>query len=221
MSPWPEEKFKLKIPQSKSEWSLWGAVALILISKTAQYIFAHNKSQLSEAAQFFFLFISLIGWTLLLVTGTHAGRQLVKSDSTAKRGRIIIIGTRLLFLIQIASSSLLIYTMSYMTGLGTQMSREAREEMPKRLALPDWAPESRELLGKTYAQIMYIQDGILVDYVTATGAKEVYKPTDEDVVLRNNRVSALQGIRYEKLILVYWCVLFVVTSANLLRKRKA
>ncbi len=220
MSPWPEEKIKLRKPQNKYEWSLWVAVVLILISKTAQHIFVHNKSELSEAARFFFLFISLIGWTLLLVTGMRAGRQLVASDNTAKKGRIIIIVTGILFLWQIASTTLLIYTMSYMTGLGTQMSREADEEMPKTLALPDWAPESREHLSKTYAQIKYIQDGVIIDYVTATGAKEVYKPTEEDIQMRKGRVSSLQGIKYEKVLLAYWCVLFV-TSASLLRKKKA
>ncbi len=221
MSPWPEEKLKLRKPQNEYEWSLWIAVVLILISKTAQYIFVHTKSELPDAARFFFLFISLIGWTLLLVTGMRAGRRLVASDSTAKKGRIIIIVTGILFLWQIASTTLLIYTMSYMTGLGTQMSREAGEEMPKTLALPDWAPESREILSKSYAQIKYIQDGVIMDYVTATGAKEVYKPTEEDIRLRKGRVSALQGIKYDKILLAYWCVLFVVTSASLLRKKKA
>jgi len=220
LSPWPEEKLKFKKPQNKYEWSVWVAVVLILISQIAKYIFVHNKSQLPEV-QFFVLFISLIGWTLLLVIGMRAGVQLVRSDSTAKRGRIFIIAMGFLFLLQIASSTLHIYAMSYMTGLGTHMSREAGEDIPKTLALPDLAPESREQLGRSFAQIKYIQDGVIMDYVTATGVKEVYKPTDDDVQLRKGRVAMFQTIRYEKIIMAYWCVLFIVTSASLLRKKKA
>jgi hypothetical protein len=202
------------------EWSLWVAVVLILLSMIAKYIFVHSKS-LPPAVQFLVLFISLIGWTLLLVTGMRVGAQLLQADGTAKRGRIFIIAAGVLFLFQIGSSTLHIYAMSYMTGLGTQMSREAGVDIPKTLALPDWAPESRELLGRSLAQIKYIQDGVIMDYVTATGAKEVYKPTDEDVQMRKGRVATLQAIRYEKIILAYWCMLFMVTSATLLRKKKA
>ncbi len=219
MSPWPEEKIKLRKPQNKYEWSLWVAVVLILLSKITEYIFVHNKLQVTEA-QFLILLIGLIGWTLLLVGGMRAGVKLLKSDSTAKRGRIFIIATGILFLLQIGSSTLLIYTMSYMTGLGTQMSREAGIDIPKTLALPDLAPESREQLGKSFAQIKYIQDGIIMDYVTASGVKEVYKPTDEDILMRKGRVATFRAIRYEKIILAYWCVLFMVTSATLLRKKK-
>ncbi len=111
--------------------------------------------------------------------------------------------------------------MSYMTGLGTQMSREAGTDIPKTLALPDLSPESREVLGKSFAQIKYIQDGVIMNYVTATGAKEAYKPTDDDILMRKGRVETFKAIRYEKIILVYWCVLFMVTSATLLRKKKA
>jgi hypothetical protein len=201
------------------EWSLWVAVVLILLSMIAKYIFVHSKS-LPPAVQFLVLFISLIGWTLLLVTGMRVSAQLLQADGTAKRGRIFIIAAGVLFLFQIGSSTLHIYAMSYMTGLGTQMSREAGVDIPKTLALPDWAPESRELLGRSLAQIKYIQDGVIMDYVTATGAKEVYKPTDEDVQMRKGRVATLQAIRYEKIILAYWCVLFMATSATLLRKKK-
>lgn len=219
MSPWPEEKLKFRKPQNKYEWSLWIAVVLILISKIAKYIFVHYKLEL-PAVQYFVLFISLIGWTLLLVSGMRAGVHLLQSDSTAKRGRIFIIATGFLFLLQIGSSSLHIYAMSYMTGLGTQLSREAGMDIPKTLSLPDWAPESRELLGKSLAQIKYIQDGVIMDYVTETGAKEVYKPTDEDILMRKGRVAMLQAIRYEKIFLAYWCLLFLATSATLLRKKK-
>jgi hypothetical protein len=220
LSPWPEEKLKFRKPQNKYEWSLWVAAVLILISKISKYIFVHNKLQL-PAVQYLVFFISLTGWTLLLVTGMRAGVQLLRSDSTAKKGRIFIIATGFLFLFQIGSSSLSIYAMSYMTGLGTQMSREAGIDIPKTLALPDLAPESRERLGRSFAQIKYIQDGVIMDYATASGAKGIYKPTDEDILMRRGRVETFQAIRYEKIILAYWCVLFMVTSATLLRKKKA
>ncbi len=219
MSPWPEEKLKFRKPQNKYEWCLWVAAVLILISKISRYIFVHNKLQL-PVAQYFVVFTGLTGWTLLLVTGMRAGVQLLRSDSMAKKGRIFIIVTGFLFLLQIGSSTLSIYAMSYMTGLGTQMSQEAGIDMPKTLALPDLAPESRETLGKSFAQIKYIQDGVIMDYVTATGAKETYKPTDEDIEMRKGRVATFQAIRYEKIILAYWCVLFVITSATLLRKKQ-
>jgi hypothetical protein len=220
LSPWPEEKIKFRKPQNMYEWSVWSAGVLIAFSMIAKYIFVHSKSQLSTI-QLLVLLISLIGWTLMLVTVMRAGVRLLRSNTTVKRGRIFIIAAGCLFLLQIGGSTLRIYAMSYMTGLSTQLSQEVGMDIPKTLALPDLAPESRELLGRSYAQIKYIQDGAIIDYVTATGAKEVYKPTDEDVLLRNNRVLALQGIRYEKLILAYWCVLFIITSANLLRKKKA
>ncbi len=220
MSPWPDEKLKFRKPQNKYEWSFWVAAVLILISSIAKYIFVHYKLELT-AVQYFVLFISLIGWTLLLVTSMRAGIRLLRSDSTVKRGRIFIIATGFLFLLQIGSSTLYLYAMSYMTGIGTQMSREAGMDIPKTLALPDLAPESREQLGRSFAQIKYIQDGIIMDYVTSTGAKEIYKPTDDDILMRKGRVETFKAIRYEKIILVYWCVLFMVTSATLLRKKKA
>lgn len=220
MSPWPEEELKFRRPQNMFEWFLWVSAVLILISKIFKYIFVHYKLQL-PAVQYFVFFIGLTGWTLLLVTGMRAGVKLLRSDSMAKRGRIFIIATSFLFILQIGSSTLSIYAMSYMTGLGTQMSREAGMDIPKTLALPDLAPESRELLGRSFAQIKYIQDGVIMEYVTATGAKEIYKPTDEDVLMRKGRVETFQAIRYEKIILAYWCVLFMVTSATLLRKKKA
>lgn len=199
---------------------LWIAIALILISMVAKYIFVHNKVLLPEA-QFFVIFNRLIGWTLLLVTFMRAGVRLVRLDGTSKRGRILIISTGLLFLLQIAGSTMRIYTMSYMTELGTQMSRETGESLPKILALPDLAPESRETLGRSLAQIKYIQDGVIMDYDTTTGTKKVYKPTADDVFLRNGRIAMFQAMQYEKIIIAYWCVLFVVTSTSLLRKKKA
>ncbi len=220
MSPWPEEKIKFGKPQNKYEWSVWIAVVLIALSMIAKYIFVHSKSQLS-AIQLLVLFISLIGWTLMLVTVMRAGVRLLRSDSTAKRGRNFILVAGFLFLLQIGGSTLHIYAMSYMTGLGTQMSQEAGMDIPKTLALPDLAPESRETLGKSFAQIRYIQDGVITDYVTATGVKEIYRPTDDDIQMRKGRVATFQAIRYEKIILAYWCVLFMVTSATLLRKKKA
>lgn len=215
LSPWPEEKLKLKKPQNKYEWSFWIAVLLIIASKTAEYISVFKKSQISEV-QFIVPLISLIGWTLLLVTIMRAGVQLVRTSSSTKRGRILIIVAGFLFLLQIAGSTVLIYTMSYMTWRG-----EAEEDIPKTLISPDLAPESREILGRSYAQLKYIQDGVIMDYVTATGVKEVYKPTDEDVLFRKRRVALFQAIRYEKVIMAYWCALFIATSAGLLRKKKA
>lgn len=220
MSPWPEEKLKLKKPQNKYEWSFWIAVILIITTKIAKYIFVLKKTPISEV-QYIVLLSSLIGWTLLLITIMRAGVQLFKSSSNAKRGRFLIAVAGILFLILIASSTMRIYAMTYITRLGTQMSREIDEEMPKTLALPDWAPESRERLGKSYAQIKYIQDGVIMDYVTATGVKEVFKPTDEDISLRKGRIAMFQAIRYQKIIIAYWCVLFIVTSASLLRKKEA
>lgn len=219
MSPWPEEKLKFRKPQNKYEWALWVAISLILISLVAKYVFVHYRIALPEA-QLLVLFNRLIGWTLLLVTGMRAGIHLLRTDSTAKRGRIFIIATSFIFLFQIASSTMRIYTMSYLTGLGTQISRDVGMDIPKTLALPDLAPESRELLGRSFAQIKYIQDGIIMDYVTATGAKEVYKPTDEDIQMRKVRVAMFRAKRYEKIVLAYWCVLFMLTSATLLRKKK-
>jgi hypothetical protein len=220
LSPWPEEKLQLKKPQNKYECSLWVGVILIITAKIAKYILVLKKTQISEA-QYIVPVIGLIGETLLLMIIMRAGVHLFKTNTNAKRGRFLIIVANILFLILIGSSTMGIYTMSYMTGLGTQMSREIDEEMSTTLALPDWAPESHEQLNKSYAQIKYIQDGVIMDFVTAKGVKEVYKPTDEDIRLRKSRVAMFQAIRYQKIILAYWCVLFIVTSAALVLKKKA
>ena len=219
MSPWPEEKFNFRKPR-EYEWSIWIAVGLVLIAQIAKYIIAFSKQQFPGARVSVF-FISLTGWSLLAIVLLLAGIQLVRSGNKSKKGRIIVIAAILLFSAKIANSVVYSYTMSSTVAVGTQMSKEAEVNIPEAMSLPAMSATSRETLGRSLAQIKYIQEGIIMVYVDASGESVVFRPTAEDLTLRDERVALIRAVQYQKMLIVYWSVLFIATAAiGLLRKKQ-
>ncbi len=215
----PEEKFNFKKPLNKYEWSVSIGAGFILIAQIVKFIVIRGKQPLPNV-QLFVFFFSLIGWSLLATALLLAGMQIAKLGNNFKKGRILVIAAGLLFLIQIASTVIYSNAMSYMIEAGTRMSREAGETVPKDLLRSDVSADTRHILSRSLAQIKYIQDGIIMDYFDESGARVVYKPTDEDISLRNGRVTMIRGLRYERVLTAYWCLLFITAGVVGLRRNK-
>jgi len=219
MSPWPEGNFKLKKPENRFEWSVWIAIGTILLALIGNYIIDFSHPQ-SYRIWFIVTGINLIGWSLLAVTLMRAGMQLVRSECSIKRGRKIVIISGILFLILIASSVFQTYVISVMVEAGSKMSRDAEEWNTKIMPLPDLSADSRELLGKSFAQIKFIQDGMISEYINASGNKIIFVPNDEDLALRKAREESITALRYAIILTGYWCLLFIVSSAGLVKKKQ-
>lgn len=68
----------------------------------------------------------------------------------------------------------------------------------EKLQQPDLNPEKRSQWSELYAQMVYLEKGKIVSYITPGGARVLYKPTSDDQDVRSKRVKGEEYLKLAK-----------------------
>jgi hypothetical protein len=89
--------------------------------------------------------------------------------------------------------------------------------MKKSLERQDLPPDKRAFISKDYARLKYEQEGLVIDYINTEGTVATYKPTVEEITMRENTLkSEVEAIIWNHLgkrsifnALVFWTLLII------------